>query len=53
MAGIARGDRITLTLVACHICGEICIRDTISEHYCLLLYRLGYVRGRCPDTKAV
>ena len=30
--------------------GEILIRDTISEHYCLLLHRLGYTPHAIDQT---
>jgi hypothetical protein len=44
-----RDDWVTFLLVACLLFGEICIRDTISEHYCLLLYRLGHGKRVDPD----
>jgi hypothetical protein len=43
-------DWITLVLLLCLLIGEMCIRDTICEHYCLLLYRLGYREAPHPDS---
>ena len=43
---VTRNDSTTRIVVVMVVAGEICIRDTISEHYCLVLHRLGYRR---PD----
>ncbi|MDR3617952.1 MAG: hypothetical protein P4L85_01280 [Paludisphaera borealis] len=43
----SRHDWTTVALIVCIVFGEIFIRDTISEHYCLLLHRLGYAS---PDS---
>jgi hypothetical protein len=50
MTASARDDWVTMILIGCLLFGEICIRDTISEHYCLLLYRLGYGKQKVPDS---
>lgn len=50
IASGVREDWITLLLLVGLLIGEMCIRDTICEHYCLLLYRLGYRRSPYPDS---
>ena len=32
-------DWVTRSLLVLAMVGDICLRDTISEHYCILLYR--------------
>jgi acetyl esterase/lipase len=40
-------------LVLCILFGEILIRDTICEHYCLLLHRLDYGKTAPPPASSV
>jgi hypothetical protein len=42
LAASSRGDWVTMVLIGCLVAGVVCIHDAISEHYCLLLHRLGY-----------
>jgi hypothetical protein len=46
--GLGKGDWLTPMLLLCILFGEMFIRDTISEHYCLLLHRLGYGKEPPP-----
>jgi hypothetical protein len=43
------GDWLTRGLLVLLVIGEICIRDTISEHYCLALHRMGVRRASTPN----
>ena len=47
---ITLDDWFVRGLIILTIFGEICIRDALSEHYCLVLHRLGYNRRK--DTTA-
>jgi uncharacterized membrane protein YgdD (TMEM256/DUF423 family) len=50
LAASARDDWVTMLLIVCLSIGMVCIHDTISEHYCLLLHRLGYGKQAFPDS---
>jgi hypothetical protein len=49
-AWISRGDWGTGIAILCITLAFVCIHDTICEHYCLLLCRLGFGMKQHPDT---